>query len=214
MDFNDFEFGDESSEEEESESGFDLDHLGSDDDEESSSNYTGNSNKLSKKTAIAVIGVGIGAFLIICIIASFISGLGNKSSNRGTESSSNNTNNQQVTNVTPSQPNTSYSAPVSNTNNSNGWTEFNSASEIIFQEGYKELVFTVTEIHHYVKTEGSNALSIKTTLTGSLSGMSGTYELDIPYDKGSKLSVGTEFTVNVQLGEYNGRTVIGEVTYK
>lgn len=223
MDFKDFTFDEDTSDNEE-EAGFDLDSIGSTDFSDESVESTGQGNRIPKKTAIMVIAFGLGAFIIVCIIASIVNGIG-KNKNQSSSSSGQKVSQSQVTRVEskPSGQVQSSTGHVqssgqvqsnSTQNSSDGWMEFNSSSEIVFQEDYKELVFTVTGVHHYVKQEGTNALSIKTTLTGSLSGMSGSYEMDIPYDKGSLISVGTEFTVKVQLGEYNGRTVIGEISYK
>ena len=220
MDFKDFTFDEDTSDNEE-EAGFDLDSIGSTDFSDESVESTGQGNRIPKKTAIMVIAFGLGAFIIVCIIASIVNGIGK---NKNQSSSSSGQSQSQVTRVeskpsgqtqsSAGQVQSSRQVQSSTQNSSDGWMEFNSSSEIVFQEDYKELVFTVTGVHHYVKQEGTNALSIKTTLTGSLSGMSGSYEMDIPYDKGSLISVGTEFTVKVQLGEYNGRTVIGEISYK
>lgn len=97
---------------------------------------------------------------------------------------------------------------------SNGWVEIDNKQEIKFNKNKKELIFTVTKINHFAKKVGVNDnLVIKTTLTGSLSGLTGSYSLDVPYSKGSKLVVGDEFTVLVELGTYNKKTVVGEISY-
>jgi hypothetical protein len=99
-------------------------------------------------------------------------------------------------------------------NKSDNWIETEMLDDVTFQSEYIDIQFYVTDINHYVKeVEGSNNIVLKSTLTGSLSGYPGTYTLDIPYDKGIRLSVGTSFDVQVQVGECQGRTVIGEILY-
>ena len=48
---------------------------------------------------------------------------------------------------------------------------------------------------------------------GSLAGLDGTYNIELPYDKASKLKVGNTFSVNVQLGQYKQKTVVGEISW-
>ena len=104
---------------------------------------------------------------------------------------------------------------TSNTsNNSNGWINFTSADGLSFNDEYMKSEFTVTAINHYVKVvDSENNLEIKTVLTGSLSGFIGTYELEVPYYKGSRLSTGNHFNVKVQVGKSNGKMVVGDIQY-
>lgn len=94
------------------------------------------------------------------------------------------------------------------------WIEITNSEAVTFNEEYSENVFTITSIKHLARTvDTNNNLVVKTKLQGSLSGLPGTYEIDIPYDKGVQLAVGDSFTVKVQLGTYNGKTVVGEIQY-
>ena len=102
---------------------------------------------------------------------------------------------------------------VSNQSN-NGWSKFSSADSLRFYEDWMAAEFTITAINHYVKiVDSENNLSVKTVLTGSISGFIGTYELEVPYYKGYQLSVGNHFKVQVQVGESNGKMVVGEIKY-
>lgn len=75
-----------------------------------------------------------------------------------------------------------------------------------------ESQFTVTSIEHLAKKSG-NEMQIRTHLRGSLSGMTGVYDLDVPYEKGTKLKVGDVFTVTVEVGSYNNSTVVGVIRF-
>ena len=111
----------------------------------------------------------------------------------------------------PSSNTTVYVEPT-NKETDDSWTVIDDKQEIVFNGEYKELMFFITGIEHRAKLV-DNSLIVKTVLTGSLSGMSGTYELDVPYHKGVKLLVGQEFNVKVLIGSFNGKTVVGDIKY-
>lgn len=95
-----------------------------------------------------------------------------------------------------------------------GWKSFASNSKISFNEEYVDCIFTVTNIKNYVKViDSENNLMMKTVVTGNLSGFTGTYELELPYNKGSQLLAGNNFNVKVQLGKYDDKVVVGEIKY-
>lgn len=102
-------------------------------------------------------------------------------------------------------------------NNTDGWTELSadslSNSTVLFEDSYKELIFTVTEINHYAK-KTDNYLVMETRLKGSLSGISGTYDLVLPYNKGMHILEGNEIKVYVLFGNYNGNKVVGDISWR
>lgn len=94
------------------------------------------------------------------------------------------------------------------------WTVITNKEDVQFNKEYSDMTFTITSIEHRARSvDTNNNLVVITNIQGSISGLSGTYELNIPYDKGVKLVVGSSFTVHVQLGTYNGKTVVGEIKY-
>lgn len=193
-----------------------FEHLGeSDDTEEEVAEDNGDTKSVSKAGAIVAV-IGVVLILGIVILATQVKGcvsgdkttqqtqttVVKKSSSSGSSSSSQSS--QQPTKVVQVVENKPTVVA--------DWTELlDSTADVKFQDEYKELTFVVLEIHHYARKTSDSTLGLKTTITGSLSGLSGTYEMDIPYNKGIKLRVGTEFTVKVQIGEYNGKTVVGEI---
>ncbi len=186
-----------------------------------------NDNKKTAKFAI-IAGVSIIAVLIIALgiagrIRSNRNNINNNYTNQQNVQTQQNTNQQ----VVQQQQNTTQQTPVQNMNVNNimqqgvpqeqssskdGWKEITDKEQVEFNVEPTDLTFTVTGIKHYAKVS-DNIVLIETRLTGSLSGVSGTYEIKVPYDKGIKLAIGNEFTVHVQLGNFNGKTVIGEVRY-
>ena len=104
---------------------------------------------------------------------------------------------------------------ISQTGN-NDWIQFTTTKgDVYFQDERLDSTFTVTKVTHYAKVATSDGeyVTMKTILTGNLSGLVGTYELEIPYNKGTRISVGNSFSVAVEYGEYDGKFVIGEIEY-
>lgn len=93
------------------------------------------------------------------------------------------------------------------------WTTFTTDTDVVFNDEYINSIFTVVSIKNYVKIIDSERLMLKTVATGNLSGLLGTYELELPFDKGNKLVTGNYFDVKVQLGNYNGKVLVGEIKY-
>lgn len=96
-------------------------------------------------------------------------------------------------------------------NSSSEWTTL-SGDQTIDNIKEVESQFTVTSIEHLARKSG-NEMQIKTHLRGSLSGLTGVYDLDVPYEKGTKLKVGDVFTVTVEVGSYNDSTVVGVIRF-
>lgn len=117
--------------------------------------------------------------------------------------------------VTPPGQGSNYNP--NNTTTNDNWILLDSeeikSETVQFDTEYKEHIFTVTEIKHYAK-KTDNYTVLETRLIGSLSGISGTYEIRLSYDKGSKLIEGNEINVWVLFGSYNGNKVVGDITWR
>lgn len=155
-----------------------------------------------KKNTIIVIIAGIAIIIAAIMIWKKASASGQKMIyNQIAEEVSQGSNYQQSTNTVTGNVNSSSSE----------WTTV-SGDQAIDDIKEVESQFTVTSIEHLAKKSG-NEMQIKTHLRGSLSGMTGVYDLDIPYDKGTKLEVGDAFTVTVEVGSYNNSTVVGVIRF-
>lgn len=94
------------------------------------------------------------------------------------------------------------------------WVEVSNSENIEFKKELVSAKFTVTNIKHLARAvDTNNNLVIETRILGGISGLSGTYELYVPYDRGSKLNIGDVFDIKYQLGSYNGKTVVGDIQY-
>lgn len=180
----------------------------------------------SKKTALIAIGVGVGILTLVFILASVLLNK-DKEEDKPTGQVTHN-----VTSVDPNasgnnQGETSGDAnaimndgPKRTQNNqvsassSNDWVRLDDSSGISFNKDYSSLQFTITGIEHYaLRTDPNGNLEVRTELTGSISGYAGTYKLIVPYSKGCQLKTGMTFDVNVQVGEFKGKSVIGDIVF-
>lgn len=187
---------------------------------------------LDKKYIIVIVG-GIIIFLLVLFLGSRVLG-GKKNNSNEMLDNINQQQQQQVsdknTNVNvdnimgnqtqqPVQNNVQQSQQDVNVNyhkdeNEFSWMEVTDSENVVFEESYAERIFTITTVKHYARTvDSANNLVMKTTLTGSLSGLPGTYIIEVPYSKGVKLRTGNSFTVNVLMGTYNDKIVVGDITY-
>lgn len=74
--------------------------------------------------------------------------------------------------------------------------------------------FTVTSIQHVAKVVNEkNDIMIKSVVKGNISGLVGTYEVDIPYEKAKYLEIGTVFNIKYHYTVENGMRIIGEIEY-
>lgn len=187
-------------------------------------------SSLNKKYIMVAVA-GVVLILIILVIGSRV--LGKKKDNAGEPLT--NINNQQVvtnentnvnvdnimgngssatTNNQQAQTNQGVSVNYYKDENDFQWMEVTDSENIVFDSTYTEKVFSITTVKHYARTvDSANNIVIKTTLTGSISGLPGTYTIEIPYSKGVKLKSGNSFTINVLMGTYNGKIVVGDITY-
>lgn len=92
-----------------------------------------------------------------------------------------------------------------------GWDEIE-ISELAFSNVING-DFTVTSIKAYVKDSKTGEKTVKAVVTGGISGLSGTYELEIPYSKAEKLAVGDSFSVKYRIAKLNDYTIVGDISY-
>lgn len=168
----------------------------------------------TKKQSIIFILVGVVVLIAVFIVAGAVNKKA-KSSNSNSNKNVDSIMNEGNSNAGYSNKNTNSQNIVTNQSNTGfNWKTITNKEEVQFNNEYSDMIFTVTNIEHKARAVDTNSnLVVITTIQGSISGLSGTYEIDIPYNKGVKLVVGNSFTVHVQLGTYNGKTVVGEIQY-
>lgn len=93
------------------------------------------------------------------------------------------------------------------------WTYITEDEDVSYNEDKIEAIFTVTDIKHKARLNG-NEIEIRSEIAGSISGFTGTYSIDVDYDKGSKLNIGDTIGVYVTTGTYGNDTVVGVIDVK
>ena len=242
--FGDFSFDDTPSTQPSSDSMDDLFDFGNDTESDDDNEYGDLSNsaledrKATRKTSLVAIIFGIILIAVVFLIVNLITGrddkdnikdsqIKNEPSSSVVESSQENPNKapdniNNPVNTPENPPIESQKPPVNQegtkptSNNSDGWIEIPDNADISWSENYINSNFSVTSKKHYIKIIDNSNFEIKTVLSGVLAGFTGTYELEVPYTKGTseKLVIGTNFDVKVQVGtDTTGKTVIGEIKY-
>lgn len=94
-----------------------------------------------------------------------------------------------------------------------GWVKFTSTDDLTF-EGTADSAFTVTNIEYFAKVVNSqNDKIVKCVLEGNISGLVGTYEVEVPYSESLDLSVGNILNIRYTYHVANGVVILGEVIF-
>jgi flagellar basal body-associated protein FliL len=192
------------------------------DEDDGLGDYNNNTDgrKATKKTALVIVFSGIALVLLLFIVVGFFSSFTTSSKSSSNDKSTTSQSSSTTSRNTGSQSSSSAQKNNSTTTNSSSsskdnWINFVDGTEITYNDNYISLNFTVTSINSYCKiVDSENNLELKTVLSGALSGMSGTYEIEVPYSMGTKLQVGDTFSVKVKLGTMSGGyTIVDEIVY-
>lgn len=71
-----------------------------------------------------------------------------------------------------------------------------------------EGIFTVTALKFFAKNSGDETF-VKSIATGSISGLSGTYGVEVPYHLAVNINIGDSFKLYYKLGNIDGNRVVG-----
>lgn len=112
--------------------------------------------------------------------------------------------------------NAEQTAPViqnnaSNTSSNNGWSAVAYDSSWTMEESLTG-VFTVTSVNTYAKILVGNEVQVKTELTGSISGLGGTYTVELPVELTGVVSLGQQLNISYKIStSSNGSTIVGDI---
>ena len=113
--------------------------------------------------------------------------------------------------------NVEETAPViqNNTSNvvasNNGWNAVAYDSSWTMEESLTG-VFTVTSVNTYAKILVGNEVQVKTELTGSISGLGGTYTIELPVELTGVVSRGQQLNISYKIStSSNGSTIVGDI---
>lgn len=173
--------------------------------------------KIDWKRSGTLAGIGAVVIISMLLVARF-TGLSGKSAraNRNLQSStqasvnvqtndSTQLNQETVSEIPPSTEQSKISVP-----NNPLWTEIQADKNV---ELGKDIdgVFTVTGIKHLARSTGRETI-VKTVVTGGISGLGSTFELELPYTLGRYLELGNSFGVSYKLGEINGNIIVSDIS--
>lgn len=235
-------FGESGFEEEEEESdGVDTSNLeydtndSSEDTDDTDGRFT---NRMDiKKTAIYAIIIGIVGFIIVAIIIRISSASKNKNVEPTNVVETTNNDVPQIEDGEGGKQvelNDNYTSETTDNRSNNGENSENYTSGSVsnndpqyknyieFQEddgieliSENEGTFTITGIKHYAKiVDDLGTVTLVSRLTGSISGLSGTFDLEIPYSKGIRLNIGNVFSIKYKIGEKSEKQIIYDIDYK
>lgn len=235
-DFDDFldgldDIGDDNDTDDYSNLDDDLDSLDEDlsndfGDDNSSNNGNSNESELSgfygdepsndrppvdKKRTFIIGGIGLGVILIVFIIAGFVKAHKDKSNvvyESNTEVSTQVSvapqDNQVKTVETPVQQ------PVQQqVRYSDGWSVIE-PDKTVNLDSEVSGVFTVTNIKHMARSNGVET-EVKSVASGSISGLSGTYDIELPYSLARFVTVGNTLKLKYKIGQINGNSIISDL---
>ena len=156
----------------------------------------------SKRKAIIIGAIGICIILLTVSIAGFA-----LKSKKGGGSKSKS---EQIVKEQVQMPQNTGS--VNSSGGRSGWTEIDPDKNIRFSDPISA-DFTPTNVRHYIKTTTTGEIEVKSIVTGSISGLTGTYELEITYSQGCLLERGQYFSITYRIGEMNGQQIISDIVY-
>lgn len=153
--------------------------------------------KSVKKTAIIASAIGIGVIILGFALVTLV---------KPKESTNIKHNVTDVDNKPP--------VIVNKTQEQNEWVELKQDDYLSMNKEVNSR-FTVTSIKHLAKKiNENNVILVKSIVKGNISGLVGTYEVEMPYDKAKYLKNGTEFKITYTMMEKNDVKIIGEIRYQ
>lgn len=97
--------------------------------------------------------------------------------------------------------------------NQSKWELFSGDVELSFSDYITGSIIVTNIRNEGMVTSISGDRAIRTIVEGSVSGLSGTYELEVPYTLGRNLEIGSEFKIKYKLAEMDGYRVVTDFTY-
>lgn len=213
--------------------GISLDNLSDDDDSDielgnTSSNNSeddGDDHSGIKKTAIFCIIAGVVVLILLGIVARIVKIHRTNQSNKVIEEILNEETDNSDLRVLPKekkqadtqletqpeiQPATQQTVIVQD---NAGWTE--APLEILADTTVEgEAVFTVSSFKTYANFLNGNEVQVKTILTGSLAGYSGTYSVEIPFNLTRAIEKGMKLNATFNSTDKDGNCIISDIQIK
>ena len=159
---------------------------------------------------IALFAIGISLVLIVVV------GILARIKNMQSEPKVNEHNNTEIA-YEDNRTNVEQTAPIVQNNASNVVSSNNEWNAVTYDSSWtmeESLtgVFTVTSVNTYAKILVGNEVQVKTELTGSISGLGGTYTIELPVELTGVVSRGQQLNISYKIStSSNGSTIVGDI---
>lgn len=168
-------------------------------------------SKTKKLTTLVMVGAGIAVLIITLAVAGYMGS--HKGKTKPVENTHVQITKEPIEQAEPRVEKEPSSNGGSAVQSSDGWQKLSSYSPL--NEGTKiKSSFTITDIGYYaIPVNGQSDKQVKAVLTGSISGLVGTYQLEVNYSIGGQLNIGNSFDITYNLIEADGYKVIDGISY-
>lgn len=166
-----------------------------------------------KKTGIMLVGISVLVLIIAVVglrVVRSVKASGGRTQTQTVQNNTtvNNSNTQQAVNNVPSQNVVTYTGQKSD------WSLVTLSANDVADSVWIDSQFTITSLSYYGKKSSETGdLQVKAVAQGNISGLVGTYEIELPCDKALKLSLGNSFKVSYQLKDKGVYKLIGDIKY-
>lgn len=183
----------------------------SDDEDAQVAAYDNESRNALSKTAKMGIVVAIGIVVIISIGARVVYGL--KNAKKDTPRIDNSVTYDRVY---EEDNYSSYSGGNTGSTGSTGGSSIDSWSKVTYSSIGKvdtpmEGEFSVTSVDSYARILASGEVQVKTEAKGSISGLAGTYVVEVPFSVSGAVKLGTKLKVRYNIADVDGNRVVGDI---
>lgn len=168
-----------------------------------------NKNKI-KRVAFFGLALALGLVVAICIIVKIAAGVKDKDTAKVDKKD-----NVKVEQSYDTQNTGGSSGAAVTAGGSTGWVEITD-NAWTFDDTKQEGTLSVTSVRTYANyNTTAGEAQLKSVVTGGLSGLAGTYEVDLPVELGGLVKVGTKLEVEYNMTQdANGDTIIGNISIK
>lgn len=162
---------------------------------------------VDKKRRLVIGGIGLAIVIIVFTIAGFVKASREKGEKVVYENETvavNPSDSQVKTVETPVQQPIQQQVQYND-----GWTTIDADKNVDLSSEVSG-VFTVTSVKHMARSNG-NETEVKTIVSGSISGLTGKYELELPYSLARFLTVGNTLKLKYKIGQINGNSIVSDL---
>lgn len=161
-------------------------------------------NRALRRIAFISLGVAAGIIIVICIIGRVVAVGRNGAVSKPTQKI------EQTVQSNVSTGNTG-NTNIGAVQSKSEWKSLKYGTVGNLETTVDDAVFTVTKVESYAKVMGDGEAQVRTEATGSISGLSGVYVIDVPFNLTGVVTVGKKLSVSYDMGNKNDMLVVGNI---